>query len=76
MATFGRRAAFDDEYGQRLEVNVDEGNADVDLSWDDPVNTLGSRHQPHSALTPDQADNLAEQLRAAAAYARGLEPHR
>jgi len=75
---FGPRRAFADEYGQTVGVDVDEGDADIDLHWDeDPVNTVGSRHHPRSALTPDQADDLADQLRAAAAYIRdnGLEPH-
>jgi hypothetical protein len=39
------------------------------------VNTVGSRHHPRSALTPDQADDLADQLHAAAEHARQLTPH-
>lgn len=75
---FGPRRRFEDRYGQTVGVEVDEGDAEVDLSWDeDPVNTVGSRHHPRSALTPDQADDLADQLHEAAAYIRdrGLEPH-
>jgi len=75
---FGPRRNFVDRYGQTIGVEVDEGDAEVDLSWDEePVNTVGSRHVPRSALTPDQADDLADQLHAAAAYIRdhGLEPH-
>lgn len=68
--SFGRRKAILDKYGELIEVNVDEGDADVTFS-------LTQHHAPPaiSSLTADDADNMAEQLRAAAAHARTLTPH-
>ena len=67
---FGPRRAFADRYDQTVTVDVDVGDAEVDLHWvEEPINTVGSRHHPRSALSPDQADDLSDQLRAAAAYA-------
>ena len=66
---FGPRHNFADQYGQVVTVDVDEGDAEVDLNW------IEDGRYVNSALTPDQADTLAEQLRAAAAYARTRTPH-
>ena len=68
--SFGCRKAITDKYGKPVEVDVDEGDADVCLSvWAD------AEGHAISAIAPDQADDLAAQLRAAAAYARTREPH-
>lgn len=68
--SFGPRKAIIDQYGQAVQVDVDEGDADVCLTaTGEPEGIL------LSSLTADDADNLAEQLRAAAAHARTLTPH-
>lgn len=70
---FGKRRAIEDRYRQEVNVDVDEGDADVSISWFEEVD--GHSHYACSALLPDQADDLADQLHAAAAYARTLTPH-
>lgn len=65
---FGQRRGFLDRYEQRIEVDVDVGDAEVCLQ-------VGHTMTGLSALTPDQADDLADQLHAAAAYARTRTPH-
>lgn len=70
--TFGRRKAILDKYGELIEVNVDEGDADVTFSLTRPRSESG---MAISSLTADDADNMAEQLKAAAAHARTLTPH-
>jgi hypothetical protein len=70
--SFGRRKAILDQYGELIEVNVDEGDADVTFSLTRP---RGESGMAISSLTADDADNMAEQLHAAAAHARTLTPH-
>lgn len=74
--SFGRRKAIIDKYGEQLEVNVDEGDAEVffHLTQLDP-SAAAVPNAAISAFSPDDADNLAEQLKAAAAHARTLTPH-
>lgn len=70
--SFGARKAITDKYGQKIEVNVDEGDAEVVILVDAVPSQLTTEVM---SLAPDDADNLADQLRAAAAHARTLTPH-
>jgi hypothetical protein len=74
--SFGARKAIIDKYGESLEVNVDEGDAEVFFA----LTQTGEASRATdafaiSAFTTDDADNLADQLKAAAAHARTLTPH-
>lgn len=71
--SFGPRKAITDRYDQKVQVDVDEGDADVEINW----RAFDDGRYCNSPLSPDDADRLADQLRAAAAYIRdrGLEPH-
>jgi hypothetical protein len=77
--TFGPRHTTTDEYDQDVQVDVEVGDAVVCLGWHEamhaPAPSIRRTHAALSKLTPDQADKVAEQLRAAAEHARTLEPH-
>lgn len=68
--SFGPRKAITDWYDQSVQVDVDEGDADVCLSITNYPEGIRL-----SSLSADDADNLADQLKAAAAHARTLTPH-
>jgi hypothetical protein len=80
--SFGTHRTIEDLYGQDVAVNVDEGDAEIVLSITASIDNGGSvgttarrRVSILSSLTAAHADDLAEQLRAAAAHARTLTPH-